>query len=474
MKEFKLNEYIKLKLEDKTTNIYVKNVLFNQCKSLLFITTDKIRNLDEIRSIDEATENSPVLTQIRYREPKYYESEFWGYCSNLQVWIENDYDTRLLHRTIAFPLLKKLTDVGDPKARKVFKEEIIKRFAIGYEPVRKFLRFERYLNYLEKEELKSLNIKPFLDEFRVNKYIILKLEKGISNIYIDGVLFNQCKSLLFNTNPYKVNFGDIDSIDQVAQELGWTEKEGQERMGYYIQDVSADDEFWGYSSSLQAWAEDNYNPRLIHSTLAFPMLISLTKAGDRIARKALTEDVKKRFSRINNSGVIHLLNEGILEHINIEEIKKISFTRIYEDSLSIPESIYTLTSLQNLFLMDNKLTTLSKSICKLTSLKKLNLSWNKLENLPESIGNLSSLETLNLACNKLVSLPESMSNLTSLRNLDLTGNRLMSLPDLTSITSLEELNLINNFKLDLKARSMIRQMKRDGVNVSSNIKMEAN
>ena len=31
-----------------------------------------------------------------------------------------------------------------------------------------------------------------MNEFKVNKYIILKLENGISNIYVNGEPFNQC------------------------------------------------------------------------------------------------------------------------------------------------------------------------------------------------------------------------------------------------------------------------------------------
>lgn len=27
--------------------------------------------------------------------------EYWGHCSNMQVWAENNYDSRLLHRSIA-------------------------------------------------------------------------------------------------------------------------------------------------------------------------------------------------------------------------------------------------------------------------------------------------------------------------------------------------------------------------------------
>jgi hypothetical protein len=41
------------------------------------------------------------------------EIRFWAHCSNLETWGENNYDTRLIHSNLAFPLLKKLTEAGD-------------------------------------------------------------------------------------------------------------------------------------------------------------------------------------------------------------------------------------------------------------------------------------------------------------------------------------------------------------------------
>ena len=74
------------------------------------------------------------------------ETEFWGHCSNLQSWYKHDYDTRLLHSNLSFPLLKRLTKVGDPLANKVFKEEIAKRLASGYGTVIDYLTEEGYLD----------------------------------------------------------------------------------------------------------------------------------------------------------------------------------------------------------------------------------------------------------------------------------------------------------------------------------------
>ena len=54
---------------------------------------------------------------------------------NLQTWAENGYDTRILHSTLAFPLLKRLTEVGDLIAKNKLKEEIAIRYFYGMKNV---------------------------------------------------------------------------------------------------------------------------------------------------------------------------------------------------------------------------------------------------------------------------------------------------------------------------------------------------
>ena len=59
-----------------------------------------------------------------------------------------------------------------------------------------------------------------MKEFKVNKFITLKLEGEHTNIYVDGVLFQQCKFLILNIPIEKVSsFDKIDSIDEVAEKL---------------------------------------------------------------------------------------------------------------------------------------------------------------------------------------------------------------------------------------------------------------
>ena len=191
MKEFKVNKYITLKLLDNETIIYVDGEPFRQCKSLfLFNPHKKIEQL-EIKSIDEAAEMldislEPIDNQIS-KLPPYV--EFWGHCSNLQAWNESGYDTRLIHSNLAFPLLKKLYDKGDPIAKKIFKEEISKRILEGNITVIMYLFLEHYIDYFNDEELKSVIINSKI--FEKISHIV------IENHYKKEVVFEFIIDLLF-------------------------------------------------------------------------------------------------------------------------------------------------------------------------------------------------------------------------------------------------------------------------------------
>jgi hypothetical protein len=167
MQEFKINEYITLKLEDGKTNIYITNELFRQCKFLLLtIPIKKLEDFDGISSIDEAEEQLDGSMEVNKTELKILaQTEFWAHCSNMQVWYENNYNTRLLHSNLSFPLLKKLTEVGDPLAKRVYKDEIGMRFASGFVPVIRFLFKGGYVEELSKEEFRVL-----LDELDYNTF----------------------------------------------------------------------------------------------------------------------------------------------------------------------------------------------------------------------------------------------------------------------------------------------------------------
>ena len=154
--EFKVNDYICLKLIGVETFIFVGGEKFNQCHALL-LTIPIIQNpfLSENPVLDEIVGEFSTTDDMRNDKlpPR---AEFWGHCSSIQSWAENNYNTNLLDMNLAFPLLKRLTELGCPIAKKVFKEEIAKRYASNYPPVMEFLEKEGFLRLLNEDELSIL------------------------------------------------------------------------------------------------------------------------------------------------------------------------------------------------------------------------------------------------------------------------------------------------------------------------------
>jgi len=158
MKEFIVNEFIALKFEkERETVIYIAGERFQQCKYLfLNIPAETVSFFDEIESIDEASEIWDKSIKREYHLKSTVrispEDEFWAHCSNIQTFYENSYDTRILHSNLAFPLLKKLYEVGDPLAKKVFKEEVAIRISSKNQNTVLFLLENDYQLYLSSDE----------------------------------------------------------------------------------------------------------------------------------------------------------------------------------------------------------------------------------------------------------------------------------------------------------------------------------
>lgn len=204
-----------LKFEDGLTTIYVNGELFNfYCKRLLLnIDLNEIHEYDQIDSIDEAIEiirNRQVLEDDIGVIPE--EDEFWGHCSNLHYWYLNKYDTRTLHRNLAFPLLKALSKAGDKLAKKVFNEEIAKRFSSGHLPVMLYLLSLGYISYLETEEIEVLventNFSKFTDkELSKLLYCIENINKKPKL----GILIKKILNEIESTSLIHRNYIDFDS-----------------------------------------------------------------------------------------------------------------------------------------------------------------------------------------------------------------------------------------------------------------------
>ncbi len=227
---FRINKYITLKLVGNRTNIYVNNRLFNQCKYLLLnIPKSRIREYRQIDSIDEAAErlDRSMEGHEGVFRPISPEVEFWGHCSNLQAWVENEYDTRILHRNLAFPLLKRLTEVGDPKAKQVFKYEVVKRLSSGHHTVISYLRAQKYLQYLSGQEIDDIfDDFPTLDLQNLTEFTKLgsKKAKAKLRIYlkekiVDSSIYQMSRYLSNIYIPY-FSKEDLQSIfDSISEKI---------------------------------------------------------------------------------------------------------------------------------------------------------------------------------------------------------------------------------------------------------------
>lgn len=245
MKEFIINKFIKLKLEDEKTIIYVNNERFDQCKILLLdIPIEETTSLEDIESIDDVAQR--LNRSLEHENEKQYavppEIEFWGHCSNLQVWCENNYNTKLLYRNLAFPLLKKLMEVGDKVAERVFKEEIAIRFRKGNDTVKKYLRVQGYLEYLAHEEFCSLfygvkfnsfsellgilNINFITDKMNVPEF--LEFIGSLNNIKLENIVkdpkesnrMNLLQAILENLGNYKQERSGKKIINKILKKIG--------------------------------------------------------------------------------------------------------------------------------------------------------------------------------------------------------------------------------------------------------------
>jgi len=439
--EFKVNDFITLKLEKGKTIIYINDKKFLHCKYLLIdIPINKIKDFDDINSIDEVSDKlDHSLEEGRFYQNVPIEMEFWGHCSNLQTWVENQYDTRLLHSNLAFPLLKKLTDVGDPMARRVFKDEIALRMVSGYKGVITYLIQENYLEYLNEEELEVLHEslkKMIANEFkRTYRDVIFNTElKTLVDLITENV--RNSKTLL--TTRLK----KLDTINRKTH-MGFSiENQGVHALALNkCRLTNIPDSIQNLTSLERLYLEENTLRNLPEEIGQLEKLKSLYLENNQL--KALPESI----------GELKSLEELFLDHNSLQKL---------------PETIKSLSSLKILSIWGNNLNKIPDAIRQLKALKILGLSFNHLKSFPDALTNLKSLQNLDLSHNKLTRIPATIRNLDSLKVLWLNNNNLKSLPEsICELPSLQQIYLFSNpiiNKLDAKSKSILKKLVDRGIN----------
>ncbi|TGZ64578.1 hypothetical protein CRM22_006302 [Opisthorchis felineus] len=116
---------------------------------------------------------------------------------------------------------------------------------------------------------------------------------------------------------------------------------------------------------------------------------------------------------------------------------------------SLPAEIGELQHLEVLELNFNQLRVLPDEITKLSKLRILGLDSNELESLPEDLSGLVSLQELNVLSNRLTTFPRSVENLPKLKVIKAGENDIQRLPaELGNMSALQELHLNDNLNLN--------------------------
>lgn len=346
MSEFKINDNITLKLEDQETVIYFNGEKFIQCKGILLNRT--INELNSVlikNSIDELMDEFDVELDMEIVSP---ETEFLVHCSNLQVWSENGYNTELLHSNLAFPLLQKLSEVGDVLASQKFKEEIMRRLGSGAENTVKYLVEEKYINYLDRDQFWLSALEPEEAE------AIIKLEEKFDHHFIidfDMDYWEYEKLVLSFKNKRVIKLQIFGSqLSEIPEEIRWLKSI---RILYLCENEFKKIPDW-ICNLRQLEVLDVSCCELEYITEEIGCLVSLKKL----------ELSWNHIEKIPES-------IGKLENL---EICKIGYNVIEY----LPESMGELTNLRELYLNSNSLKNIPQTLYHLKKLKKLELIGNNL------------------------------------------------------------------------------------------------
>ncbi|MFW9939770.1 MAG: hypothetical protein ACFFFT_01925 [Candidatus Thorarchaeota archaeon] len=341
--EFKVNDFLALKLEGNRTFIYIKGKRFIQCIRLFLQIPPQTSNLyEEIESIDEATEvykqalwenrivEGPMARPSRFQNRSITpEQEFWGHCSNIQAWAEHDYDTRLIHSNLAFQLLRELAFEGDAKAKAMFEEEIAIRFESGYFSVVAYLLEEGYLFFLNKDKLKTLleNNLGIENRFLENKNVLMDL--GAIHIKIDN--YSKAVKMLeksLEIDPKSTRallligivYGIIGDHRKASESFKQVIQNFKNLIPKIIKEFGEVSKFWYFELAFYGLILSKI--RLNKYLEIFALYTSLLKQPKTLfhAHKTII-DIFKQLVKFNLSSLLPLIEYGYIYYMNEEELK---------------------------------------------------------------------------------------------------------------------------------------------------------
>lgn len=399
--EFKVNDLISLKMDKEEVNIYLNGELFKQCKAILLNRQfNELEDLNSINSIDELADSLEHLNyEFDENAPKIpSETLFWAHCSNIQTWVESDYDTRLLHSNLAFPLLKKLADLGDARARQRFSEEVLERFNEGDEKTREYLIFEDYLQYIDDENkfLSLLNEDDalLLIEMAKKYHIEFRVETGIPSAPRWHDSYIKIKNKKLTGMGLRLKEGRTEVPKEIAR------FKSLKSITVYLEDINfnvANVDFLNIEGLSLIIKNSNKDvPIKINGFNRFPNLKYISISNELIYDIDILTD-KQFLNKINK---VYIEFSQLL--MNLEYLES-----FYIDSLrfkTLPQFLNKSDSLKNLIIKNSEIKILLAEVLKSPHLERLTLNITNLKEIPNSVTKLKNI--IYFSCEPYLITPE--------------------------------------------------------------------
>ncbi|KKK44622.1 hypothetical protein LCGC14_1164530 [marine sediment metagenome] len=371
MREFQVNNLITLRLVDGKTILFVNNREFKQCKILLLNLPVKSGLTQEIKSIDDAAENLDASMEYENSDIIEPEQEFWGHCSNIQAWVENSYNTDLLHRSLAFPLLKILSEKGDTIAKQKLKEEIVRRYKYGNKNVQLYLYREGYFSYFKVTDFLSGVLSP--EDFLFMGKVLAPLKDYRLIPYFDLIKMDKRGSELYysikNGMIKELELGIDSNLHQVPREIKGLKI--LERFHIYIRRRS--NNIFGKEFKSESVKHLVIYCNVLSITIPdllyyFPNLVDLEIVGFSSRPLVKLDESFKKLTHLKYLTLIHVNIEKLPDTIvNLKKLKQLTLRNTTLTSLSV-STIKSLRALEFLDLYGNSKLELSEE--KIKDLKK--------------------------------------------------------------------------------------------------------
>jgi len=411
--EFKVNDYVSLKLEDGRTNIYVKNQLLEKINKKEL--EEVIANSNFIETIlkpdsfiYDSIDKDPLKFMIKFNRDILKE-KFLDYFLSPNVEVIRDI---LENYGFNYLIEKKLIEVHEWK--KIIENPKNNFFEILNQVTGNYSDIHNYeISYFLKDSLKSLaiNIKnKILESFdQKNTSAIITIERLDLYYYFSEEELNSLIQKFFKLFLIIENDNRAYTTKIQAKEIFKRDVDKYESIIYQV--LEEDHNMYSMLNIIDFLQNQGYFRYLNNSRLN-----EISKSNPQL--KHLLEQLSHKRTDLEPN-LATLLN-GIERILNMKfrkcEPTEINRSILYDSKLRFSmrdDKIFSLYFV-DCKIEDDQFTEIIKFLKQIPTIEILNLQQNQLRILPESIGELPHLKILNLGYNKLTSLVNSIGKLTSL------------------------------------------------------------